>query len=423
MRSVDPNEYAREVQVARAPTDTKATQALADRVATLHALGGVQGDPAGTVAPSLLTDADSGAFYDVREDRLVLRAGTNAGAPQRLGRRCALDGPRRSVRGPLGCHLDVALRGARCTAVVAGGADLVRTDYLATQPGTVQLEAVSPRSRRSHPIGSSFEAARALLEVGTGRSLAKLVRDVGSTDDVNQMNIVPPSSDLQVIDPTVYLAGQRPLVVDAPGVPAGATTIDSGSLGASTWYLLIALRLDPERAFTAVDAWSGDSYVSYREANGRVCVADVLRGADDTAAGGLLDTLTDWRDKVPGDHVQKVMRNGELVTVTACDPGGPAQQDLTVGYDHAVQAAVTRSALAAMYYQEGTKVPNGPNGPIFTPTQVWCMASRVVSQAHAEELADLSVGKGSRYQSLTLQAGTACGSNLAGQLFRSGSGG
>ena len=83
-----------------------------------------------------------------------------------------------------------------------------------------------------------------------------------------------------------------------------------------------------------------------------------------------------------------------------------------------MQSAVTRSSLAALYYEKGTEVPNGPNGPIFTPAQVWCMASRVVSESHADELADLAVGKGSRYQVLTLQAGAACGSNLAGQLFR-----
>ena len=274
----------------------------------------------------------------------------------------------------------------------------------------------------ARPIGPSFEAARAKLEVGTGHALAALVRDLGSTDDVNQMNVVPPSSDLQVIDPTVYLNGQRALVVDTPEAPDGATTIDSGTIGASTWYLLVAARLDPERASSAIEAWSGDSFVAYREANGRVCISDVLRGADDTAAGALLDTLTDWRDQVPGGLVKKVVRDGELVSVTACDPGASAKQGLTEGYDRAVRAAVTRSALTAMYYHQGTKVPNGPNGPIFTPTEVWCMASRVVSQAHADELADLAVGKGSRYQSLTLQAGGACGSNLVGQLFRSGSG-
>jgi hypothetical protein len=416
VRTVDANEYAREVAMAQTAPDDKAKQALADRVAALRALGAVEGNPAATMTPALLAEAGSGAFYDVRKGRLVLRAGTN---PAQL---------KAAVAGALSMALDdqyADLSGVDSTSlsentlasVVAGGADLVRTEWVAAQPADVRAE-LTAQEARSRPIGTSFERARARLAVGTGRSLVQLVRDVRSTDDLNQLTELPPGSDLQVLDPTVYLDGQRPLVVDAPAVPADATRLDSGTVGAATWYLLIAERLDAQRAFAAVDGWSGDSFVTYRKANGQVCISDVLRAADETTAGSLLGVLQAWQSKVPGDHIKSVERNGDLVNVSACDPGGSAQQELSNGYDNVVQAAVTRSSLAASYYEDGTKVPNGPNGPIFTPAQVWCMASRVVSESHADELADLAVGKGSRYRALTLQAGAACGSNLVGQLFR-----
>jgi hypothetical protein len=363
-----------------------------------------------------LADAGAGAFYDVRQSRLVLRAGTN------------LTQLKSAVAGALSMALDdqygdlsdlssASLSENTLASVVAGDAELVRTEWVASQPADVRAE-LTAQAAKAPTIGASFERARARLAVGTGRSLVQLVRDVRSTDDVNQLTELPPGSDLQVFDPTVYLEGQRPLVVPAPEAPADATKLDSGTVGAATWYLLIAGRLDAQRAFSAVDGWAGDSFVTYRKANGQVCISDVLRAADETTAGSLLSMLQDWQSKVPGDHVKAIERDGDLVNVTACDPGGSAEQGLSSGYDDVVQSAVTRSSLAALYYEKGTQVPNGPNGPIFTPAQVWCMASRVVSESHADELADLAVGKGSRYQVLTLQAGAACGSNLAGKLFR-----
>lgn len=420
VRTVDANEYARELASARSASSEDEKQALADRTATLRALGAVQGNSEDKVASPLLTDAGSGAFYDVRERSLVVRAGTN---PTRL---------KVAVSGALSIALDdqygdfsgvksPSLSEEPLAAVVAGDAAVVRADYLAAQTVQVQGEFANSAPEQ-RPIEASFGAARAALEVGTGQALVRLVRAVGSTDDVNQLSVVPPSSDRQVIVPTAYLDGQRALVVGTPKAPTGAKELDSGTIGASTWYLLIAERLDAQRAFDVVDAWSGDSFITYREANGQVCVADVLRSADETTSGALLDTIKEWRDKVPGDHITVKQSGGDLVTVTACDPGEPAGQDLPAGYDQVVQAAVTRSALAATYYEQGTKVPNGPNGPIFTTEQVWCMANRVVSKARPEELADFAKGKGARFKSLTMDAGTACGSNLVAQFFRAPSG-
>jgi hypothetical protein len=55
--------------------------------------------------------------------------------------------------------------------------------------------------------------------------------------------------------------------------------VDAGDLGAITWYLLLAERLDPRTALRAVDGWGGDSYVIYRS-QGRFCVRAAFQGDD-----------------------------------------------------------------------------------------------------------------------------------------------
>lgn len=416
VKTVDSGEYDRQLAEVEEPRGDKAKQSLANRTAALRALGAVQGSPTGSIAPALFTDSGSGAFYDIRTDQLVIRHGTNA-SNLKVAVAGALSVALDNQYGDLSSLRNTSLTETPLLAVVAGNASMTRAKYLAAQSSDFRAD-VAAHEPRPREVGASFEAAQARLTVGIGNGLVSLVRNVRSVADVNEMNTIPPSSDQQVFDPTVYLAGQRPLTAQAPTVPPDAKQLDAGTIGAATWYLVLGQRLDSQRAFTAVEVWAGDSFVTYLRPNGQVCVADTLRAADDNSANALIDTLKAWRGQVPGDHITITQQANDQVLVTTCDPGASAAQGLDAGYGQVVDAGVTRSLLAANYYQKGTTVPNGPNGPILTPTQAWCMANRVVGKSSAGELTVIAAGRGDLYKSRTLEAGSACGSNLVAQLFQ-----
>jgi hypothetical protein len=120
---------------------------------------------------------------------------------------------------------------------------------------------------------------------------------------------------------------------------------------------------------------------------------------------------------VPGDHIVVKTIDGDQVQVVTCDPGVNQQQGLEAPYGPVVQMASVRSSLAAHYYTTGTKIPNGPNGPVFTTDESWCMADAVVKQAKADRLDQVEGATGDLFEQLTLSAGPGCGTTMAPQLF------
>src|SRR5205814_1024739 len=57
-----------------------------------------------------------------------------------------------------------------------------------------------------------------------------------------------------------------------PSVPNGAgDSIDDGDVGVTTWYLMLADRIDPLQALDAVDGWGGDAYVAFNS-DGHTCM-------------------------------------------------------------------------------------------------------------------------------------------------------
>ncbi len=84
----------------------------------------------------------------------------------------------------------------------------------------------------------------------------------------------PPSTTEQVVDLERYLAGEAPVKVPVPAVPAGATVLDRGVVGAASLDALLATRetlTDVDRIDAAADGWGGDAYVVWR-AGARVCM-------------------------------------------------------------------------------------------------------------------------------------------------------
>ena len=82
------------------------------------------------------------------------------------------------------------------------------------------------------------------------------------------------------MDPFTFLDGRSAdRRARLPALDAGETEVDKGDLGAITWYLLLAERLDPRTALGAVDGWGGDSYVISRSKDG-FCLHAAFQGDD-----------------------------------------------------------------------------------------------------------------------------------------------
>jgi hypothetical protein len=177
----------------------------------------------------------------------------------------------------------------------------------------------------------------------------------GGPDRVDQAFEEPPTSEEQLLDPFRYLDGDEPIDVPKPLLEAGETEIDAGDLGAITWYLLLAERLDPSTALQAVDGWGGDAYVIYRSKD-RFCVRAAFQGDDPEESSQMERALIAWMATVPKAGAA-VTRDGEVLTLRSCDPGpetSSARKDIA---EKALLIPLVRTSLAIGIEQSGLERP------------------------------------------------------------------
>lgn len=421
--TLSPADYDARVESVALPEKESVRQDLTDQVAMWRALGAVEGNPESRIDWVGAQAPGGGAFYDLSSRTLVVRSGVDIDD----------DGP--TIAGALSVALDdqhVDLSSLQELGIaqdptfdmVMGMAALMRRTYIDDNTDGEagvggELRALSESEGTGEDL--DFFTARVVMRVGLGDGFVRFIRALEGTDAGNQLVNSPPASSQQVMFPLTYLSGRGTLVVPAPEIPEGVETVDEGTLGASTWYLLLAARTADSAALDDVldfaQRWAGDHYIAYRDGENRLCVSDVLRGADESDLRVLTSQLEQWSDAVPDDRVEVVPAGDLGVMVTACDPGPTAEQSLSGSYGHSVLRVIVRSQLAAAYYAEGVEVDNGPNPPIFTPEVAWCIADTAVQGVNSLNLWVLAGQEGPRYQAATINAGRSCGSHLVDQLF------
>ena len=99
---------------------------------------------------------------------------------------------------------------------------------------------------------------RLLFRYHAGTAMVAELYRAGGLDLVNRMFVSPPVSTEQVIHPEKYLAGERPVVLEAPRAPAGFRTLDEGTLGELETRVVLD-RCTP-LASQAAAGWGGDKY-------------------------------------------------------------------------------------------------------------------------------------------------------------------
>lgn len=136
--------------------------------------------------------------------------------------------------------------------------------------------------------------------------------DEGREPRVDAAFRTPPTTSEEILDPGIYLRGEKPRAVPPPS--ADGPVVEEGTYGQWALFLTLGQFLDGDAADRAAEGWGGDRYVAWDQ-DDRTCVR--MAYATDTA-GDLSELDVAWRQwaELHGDAT--VVTGADLVTLTAC---------------------------------------------------------------------------------------------------------
>jgi hypothetical protein len=299
----------------------------ASTAAGARALGLLQGDLE-SVPTSQLAGAGRIALYDPGSGTIYVDT-TVAETDRRAALVRELDLALLDQRFGWGDRLEgltSAQRLAFLTALV-GDAELTGRGWSASSAAGTGSGSPSPLPELSVLADATATPAPMALLVTTpsaaGALLAGNARaDGGVTPDVLASDV--PESDLGLVDAAATVGTAPEAAEDATG----------DSLGALTWFAVLAGRIDTAQAWAAVAAWADDTTEVFQEGE-QVCVRSeiVTRAGADSLL--LAASLQQWAQAGPAEAGATVEVDGDgVITVLSCDPGSGA-------------ATLTRPAVAA----------------------------------------------------------------------------
>ena len=231
-------------------------------------------------------------------------------------------------------------------AVIEGDAIRVEAQW-AAQLGRADRNALMEERRdESEGVELGEDVPGALVALFSapyvlGEPLVTVVFDERAEEGLNEALRAPPTTEEQLLDPYVYLAGEAPLPVERPGLGEGEELLEEGDFGSLTWFLLLAEHLDPRQALSATDGWGGDAYVAF-DRDGRACVRSAFRGDTPGDTDEMAEALSAWTGAVPANDAS-VSRRGEDVVLESCDPGAAARSGNGGGAEQALIYPVSRT--------------------------------------------------------------------------------
>jgi hypothetical protein len=373
-----PEEYSAAARADEAELTDEDRAEIEDSEALLRALGLVSDDVDLFDATNDLSDAGTLAYYDDTTNRITVR-GTEMTVDLQATLVHELTHALQDQHFDLGRLREFETTGesAAFRAVVEGDASLVEENYVGAfddadmeeYQATIdeQLEAV-PYDGIPSFLTASFSAPYAL-----GTPLVGIVQADGGWDAVDDMLVTPPTTEVELLDPLIYLDGITVRDVDLPEPGEDVEVIEESDFGAITLYLMLATRMDARDALDAADSWGGDAYRTERD-DGVLCVTIATEAIDDESADTLEDALSTWAT----DTEATVERDAELVVLRSCDPGAEDLADPVTDPFDAIALPATRS-----YVILGTVSQQGAS-----PEEGACVADAVVTQVPLEVLSD-----------------------------------
>lgn len=219
------------------------------------------------------------------------------------------------------------------------------------------------------PFLSASFAAPYLL----GGPFVTMLVNRGGNDAVDDALEDPPTTEEHLFDPASHLADEQAAEVDLDA-PEGAEEVEEGPFGASSWFLVLAERIDPVVAFHAVLGWGGDTSFTF-ERDGRSCVRAGFVGDTDRDTEEMAAALDAWAAAMPDGVVERLGDDG-LVGFESCDPGPDLEIDLT---GHGVDVLVLPNLWGYLVADAATVVDADSSR---------CYARRVMEGLTYEEIAD-----------------------------------
>ena len=206
-----------------------------------------------------------------------------------------------------------------------------------------------------------------------GKPFVTMLFNRDGNDGVDGAFEEPPTTDEHVLDPTSFLADQGAASVDLD-LPDDVEIVEDGPFGATSWYLVLAERIDPKQAFEAALGWNGDAFAAYRQGDD-LCVQAVFAGDEDLDEDEMAAALEAWAAAMPNDTAE-VTEIGGHPGIKSCDPGG------------SVDLALTGRAETALHLPNlwGYLVANGAS--VLDAEASRCYAHKVVDGLTYEEIID-----------------------------------
>lgn len=312
------------------PTTAEADEAMADMVSLLRALGLVTGDVDLTDSVNTLNDTGTLAFYQPSDGQVYVR-GTTLTPALRVTLVHEL------VHVLQDQHFDLQRSGdedadphGTLRAVAEGDAGRIEDLYVAeelTDDERADYEEESAASGQEAVDEITDEVPDGLTAMFAapyvfGEPFVTHLVEVGGSGDVDRALEEPPSSRV-LFDPRLWGTDLEDDAEVEAVPPAGVEELDSGFVGAPSLYLVLAARTTPQEALAAVDAVTGDHYVSYRDGS-RVCVRTALVGRDGDAEALVEGVLNAWVAQSPAGVASVTRDRNGAVQFQTCDPGEEA---------------------------------------------------------------------------------------------------
>lgn len=324
-------QYSERTRTDAAVLSEEEQQAYADAEGELRAFGLVAGDTSLLDVSNDLQDTGTLAFYDPHAKRITVR-GTEMAVDVRVTLVHELVHVLQDQHFDINKTRDEFLtsgEGQAFRALAEGDAVRIEDQYVDQLSDTDRAEYDSTRDQSFTEVKTDLAHVPSALQAfqaapyELGPVLLALLASKGGNAAIDEAFLDPPSTEAQLLDPRAYFAHRDALEVSEPLAPDDvADPTDSGDLGALTWYLVLAQRIDPFEALAASDGWGGDAYIAYRQSD-RTCVRAAFRGVDDRATDVMRTALHTWSAAGPAG-TSTVVDTGEGVEVTSCDPGADA---------------------------------------------------------------------------------------------------
>jgi hypothetical protein len=375
---LSPADYTKATTSGDDPLEEEQAEEMDQTVSELRALGVASGPLDLKAAIDQVNDAGTLAFYSPGDERVRIR-GSEMTVGLRVTLAHELTHALQDQHFHIGKLLDEASDAGQASArraLAEGDATRIEDEYVRDElTDAEQREYEAELAREVDRTTSDtagvpdFLTAAFAAPYALGPPFVALLHTKGGNKGVDEGFRNPPSTEEHLFDPASYLAEET-----AGEVALGKGASHEDVLGITSWYLVLAQRIDPWQAFEAALGWDGDAVGRVRDRD-RSCVRAVFRGDTDEDEQQMADAIAAWAAALPPDQARSIER-GDHPGFEACDPG-PAE-DLHVR-GRSTDLLVLPNTWA---YLEGEA------SEVLTPAGDRCFARALLQGISVEELND-----------------------------------